>query len=122
MFGTESSSELSQVLGPCSESESNKESNPRRLATAVVLKEWSLAIGNILEMQFLWCLRITALKLEPFNTELCGLGGENSTKAWVWVVQAWEVRVCLKTSKIAKAKPLGESVLTENLGGDNTCM
>lgn len=46
----------------------------------------------------------------------------NSAKAWVWVVQAWEVTVCLETSKIAKATPLGESVLTENLGRDNTFM
>lgn len=35
--GTENSSELSQILEPCSESESDKESNLRRLATSVFL-------------------------------------------------------------------------------------
>lgn len=73
----ENSSELPQLLEPCSRRGSNMESDPWRLA----LEQWFLKsgpwpLGNILDMQILSCLKTTAVEPELFNIKLCGMGGD----------------------------------------------
>lgn len=48
---------------------------------------------------------------------------DDLAKTWVWEVHtAQEVTACFEASTIDKAKPLGESVLTEALGRGNTVL
>lgn len=100
----------------------------------VVLKEWSLTIGEHFGNANSQLFEHHCSEALLFYIELCGIGGDQRKyarqvspfrRSSQWPRDkacAWEVTVCLEASRIEKAKPLGESVLTEDLGRENTIL